>query len=607
MGRSTEIERTSADVLHEHPTDFVALVILRENVLLLRLITYRTIGGFAAPPVRVMHEDMNLRYRTASLATVMSRELQAVIVDCFVDEPVCLGVPPYLSPQVRAAAGAAKDAGADVTYVTIEQVRKGERIPQADVSLVMAGTAVPGKYLRAMPASGREVRELASRLPGIRVLGGPAVLDPAQGDGYHVLARNDPAMVLHILLRGEEPRNRWRGLEEWNRWLLLGSDIATQHPDFPQPLIVEIETYRGCPRYASGGCSFCVEPMKGAPVTRDEEDIIRECAALREAGVRNFRLGAQTCIISYKADMSSDPPRPNPAAVERLFSGIAALGPDVLHVDNANPAVIASYPEESREVLGSLVRHCTGGNVLALGLESADPAVREANNLNATADQAMDAIRMINEVGGAMSETGLPRLLPGLNLIIGLDGETSRTLELDRAFLKEVLDSGCLLRRLNIRQVMPLRRDYRSPVTRSQFIRFKESVREDIDRPMLQRLVPAGTVLRNVYTEAREGNVTFGRQIGSYPLLVGFPYPIDLGRFVDATVLSWGHRSITAVERPLGINSCSLAALEALPGVGRKRAIRLFRKRPLRSLDDLVAALDDRGVAEGILELVSFD
>ena len=406
-------------------------------------------------------------------------------------------------------------------------------------------------------------------------------------------------MVLHRLLRGEEPLDRWRGLEEWNRWLLLGSDVATRHPDFPQPLIVEIETYRGCPRYASGGCSFCVEPMKGAPVTRDEEDIIRECAALREAGVRNFRLGAQTCIISYKADMSSDPPRPNPAAVERLFSGIAALGPDVLHVDNANPAVIASYPEESREVLGSLVRHCTGGNVLALGLESADPAVREANNLNATAEQAMDAIRMINEVGGAMSETGLPRLLPGLNLIIGLDGETSRTLELDRAFLKEVLDSGCLLRRLNIRQVMPLRRDYRSPVTRSQFIRFKESVREDIDRPMLQRLVPAGTVLRNVYTEAWEGNVTFGRQIGSYPLLVGFPYPIDLGRFVDATVLSWGHRSITAVERPLGINSCSLAALEALPGVGRKRAIRLFRKRPLRSLDDLVAALDDRGVAEG--------
>ena len=43
----------------------------------------------------------------------MSRELRAVIVDGFVDEPACLGVPPYLSPQIRAAAGAAADAGAE--------------------------------------------------------------------------------------------------------------------------------------------------------------------------------------------------------------------------------------------------------------------------------------------------------------------------------------------------------------------------------------------------------------------------------------------------------------------------------------------------------------
>lgn len=537
----------------------------------------------------------------------MSRELRAVIVDGFVDEPACLGVPPFLSPQVRAAAGAAMDAGAAVRYITIEQLRKGAAVPEADVSLVIAGTAVPGKYLRAMPASGREIREMAGRLPGIRALGGPAALDPSLGDGYHALAGHDPAMVLHRLLLGEEPVDRWRGLEDWNRWLLMGSSMVTQHPDFPQPLIAEIETYRGCPRYASGGCSFCVEPAKGAPITRDEEDIIAEVAALRRAGVRNFRLGAQTCIVSYKADMSSDPPRPNPEAVERLFSGIAALGPDVLHVDNANPAVLASFPQESRRVLSSIVRHCTGGNVLALGLESADPAVREANNLNATAEQALEAIRMINEVGGQMSGTGLPRLLPGLNLIIGLDGETAATLDLDRAFLREVLERGYLLRRLNIRQVMPVRRAFRSPVTRSQFIRFKEEVRESIDRPMLQRLVPAGTVLRNVYLETREGNVTFGRQIGSYPLLVGFPYPLELERFVDATVLSWGQRSITAIERPLNVNRCSLAALEALPGVGRKRAVRLFRKRPLRSFDDLAGALDDRRVAEGLRELVSYD
>lgn len=538
----------------------------------------------------------------------MVKTVRAVIIDGFIDEPACLGVPPYLSPQVRAVGGAAREGGAEVTYLTIQHLREGAAVPKAEACLVLAGTAVPGKYLRAAPASGREVRELAGRLPGIRVLGGPAALEPSFADLFHVVAKRDPAAALYDVLEGGEATDRWRTVEEWNRWLLAGADLAASHPDFPQPLIAEVETYRGCVRWASGGCSFCVEPLKGRPVTRDEDDIIAECRRLRELGVHNFRLGAQTCIVSYKADLSSgDPPRPNPPAVERLLSGIAALGVGVLHVDNANPAVIASYPQESREVLRSLVRHCTSGNVLALGLESADPEVQRANNLNSSADQAMEAIRLINEVGGEVGENGLPRLLPGLNLIIGLEGETPRTLEMNMAFLREVLERGYLLRRLNIRQVIPVRREFDPAVGHGQFVRFKERVREEIDRPMLQRLVPAGRVLRNVYTEMREGNTTFGRQIGSYPLLVGIPYPVELERFVDVVVVSWGHRSITALEHPLRVNSCPLAALEALPGVGRKRAVRLFRKRPMRDLGDLVAALDDPKVAAGLKDLVSFD
>ncbi|NLI74202.1 MAG: radical SAM protein [Euryarchaeota archaeon] len=537
----------------------------------------------------------------------MAERLRVIIIDGFVDEPACLGVPPYLSPQVRAAAGAAIDAGAEISYITIEQLRRGINVPSGDISLILGGTAVPGRYLRAMPASYREIKEVAERLPGIKILGGPAAIDISYNSDFHILARTDPARMIHQLLCGAEPEDQWRSIDEWNRWLLLGAEVVSQHPDFPQPLIAEIETYRGCLRYLSGGCSFCVEPTKGIPVTRDEKDIIAECAALIKMGVRNFRLGSQTCIISYKAHASSDPPRPNPTAVEKLFSGIADLDPDVLHVDNANPAVIAAFPDESELIIRSLVHHCTGGNVLALGLESADPIVKEANNLNSTPEQAMEAIRIINELGSQISETGLPKLLPGLNLIIGLEGETVATLDLNRLFLEEVLKRGYLLRRLNIRQVIPVRRSFHSPVKRSQFIRFKKEVRESIDYPLLKQLVPLGTVLKDIYLEAREGNLTFGRQIGSYPLLVGFPYPMELERFVDATVISWGRRSITAVEYPLSINTCSLAALESLPGIGRKRAIRIFMKRPIHSFEDLVQALDDREVAENIREFVSFD
>ena len=58
---------------------------------------------------------------------------------------------------------------------------------------------------------------------------------------------------------------------------------------------------------------------------------------------------------------------------------LKALGFEHISVDNANPAVIATYPEESSEIIRILADNCSSGNVLALGLESADPAVREAN------------------------------------------------------------------------------------------------------------------------------------------------------------------------------------------------------------------------------------
>ena len=186
------------------------------------------------------------------------------------------------------------------------------------------------------------------------------------------------------------------------------------------------------------------------------------------------------------------------------------------------PAVIAAHPVESGQILRSIVRHCTSGNVLALGMESADPAVVSANNLNASAEQVMQAIELINQIGRERGPTGLPAVLPGLNFIIGLDGETKKTLQLDYDFLSSVLGRGLLVRRINIRQVIGIRRAFDQGVSHSEFVKFKQKVRETIDRPMLERVAPLGTVLRRVYTEMNEGKTTFGRQIGTYPLLVGF-------------------------------------------------------------------------------------
>jgi len=535
--------------------------------------------------------------------------MKAVVIDCYIDEPGSLGVPPFIHPGVRAAYGALVDAGCDVRYLTIDDIRKGVRPGGVDLSVVMAGSAVPGRYIRAMPSSAKEVRALASSLSGIRILGGPSALEnEGWEERFDIIATKDAASAAYDMATKGEHKERWRSTAEWDRWLMKGAECVLSHPDFPQPLIAEIETYRGCIRYKSGGCSFCVEPLKGMPKFREPENIIAEVKRLHELGVRNFRLGAQTCFISYKAHLDgTDRPRPDPEAIETLLSGIASLGVDVLHLDNANPAIIAQFPEESRKILESIAEHCTSGNVLALGLESADPAVMKANNLNATAEETLQAIRLINEVGRERGPNGLPKVLPGLNFIVGLDGEGKDTLSYDIDFLKRVLDEGLLLRRINIRQVICIRKEFHQTVRHGEFLKFKDWVREEVDHRMLKELVPEGTVLKGIYTELKEGKVTFGRQIGTYPLLVGFEHPVEMSKFNDAKVVGWGFRSITAVEYPLKINSCHISAIESLPGVGRKRAMRVFRARPFDGPEDFIASLDDPAIGRSLLEYLSFE
>ena len=67
-------------------------------------------------------------------------------------------------------------------------------------------------------------------------------------------------------------------------------------------------------------------------------------------------------------------------------------------------------------------------NVAAFGVESVDPIVIKNNNLKATKHDVLDAIRIINEIGSKKGKNGMPELLPGLNFVFGLAGETKKTL-----------------------------------------------------------------------------------------------------------------------------------------------------------------------------------
>ena len=564
--------------------------------------------------------------------------MRIAILDAHCDEPSLLGVPPYISPYPRYLAGVAEELGHQWLYLTADEARatgiapgranlpapgtkeraneKAAIFRRCDMLVITGGASVPGKYLRGMPLSVNEIASVASAFSGEVLLGGPlARFSPGElerfGSLFAHVARLDAEATLHDRLKGGGWGDRERTKAEEDRWAVKGAKVVCEHPDHPRPLTVELSLYRGCVRYISGGCSFCTDILYGKPRFRDQAGIIAEVRELSRQGAVNFRLGGASCLFCFGAGGvgKTETPKPDPTAVRALLAGIRKAAPslEVLHTDNANPAVIAEHPDESREILEAVCKYCTGGNALSLGLESADPAVVKENNLNSTPEQALEAIRLINEAGNRPSPTGLPALLPGLNFLCGLRGETARTYELNLLFLKRVAGEGLLLRRINIRQVMPTRHRFGPLERRGDFLRFKEAVRKQIDHPMLLRLVPTGTLLRDVHPEVALGKLTFCRQAGTSPLLVAVPGLEPGGPAVDVAVIDHGDRSVTGLLAPVRLNRLSLYALSLIPGIGKKRAARIAVKRPFASFEEAAAALDEPGLLEPLRSCLIFD
>ena len=80
--------------------------------------------------------------------------------------------------------------------------------------------------------------------------------------------------------------------------------------------------------------------------------------------------------------------------------------------------------------------------------------------------------------------------------------------------------------------------------------------------------------------------VTFGRQIGAYPILVGVPYRIPLETSSDIMVTGHGKRSITGVELGIDVNSATQHQLQAIPGISSKGAWRLLSTRAREIKED---------------------
>ena len=577
-----------------------------------------------------------------------------LVLDGYEDEPAAFGVPNYLGFHIRYICGVLESKSIPYTYMTIDEWRLFHKqklanstqrqelkreLSELDGAVVLAGAVVPGKYVRGTPISRRELDDFLAIFPGeLPVLAGGWAIRHWRYDGWMPLRTNlfcavqDTDATLDYFLGTGDWSHKRRTSEQWDNWAKKGAagKCVTNHPDlFTQdgrsgPLTYEVELYQGCVRYKRG-CKFCIEPKKGVPIWRDEGDVIAEITTALDNGVRHVRIGGATDIYTYKAEgvVELEYPIPDPEPIAKVLHGLRQDERlQILHVDNANPSIVSENLEPATEITKSLVSTLSDGAVVSFGLESADPKVHEENWLNCDSEQLKIAIRHINQFGREKGERGLPKLLPGLNFIAGLNGESAESYRINRDLLDSLRSEGLWLRRINIRQVEG---QGFQEIPEDTFQSFKRSVREEIDKPLLEEMFPIGTELKGVWWEAHDdrirrpeqvlqeiyrepsiygrAGITFGRQIGAYPILVGTPYQIPLETESNIIVTGHGMRSISGVEKNLSINSASQSQLEAIPGIGSKAAWRIVSNRAKASrkssenpYSDVKAALQEAGV-----------
>ena len=480
------------------------------------------------------------------------------ILDCYTDEAAGLGVPPYLGTYPRYIAGFLNKK---VNYITIGDLRFYKKynstikvpkpsqksdiftynltknankiqeiLEKTETLIIILGVHVPGKYLSAVPGTIKELIPLIQDINCKKILTGPAVFG-TQLHGGKITEKVDNKVFDKIDY--SLYKFNYKDTAEYS---LKGAQILKQIPDIR---MIEIETGRGCD---IGKCSFCTEPLKNKVAFRDTQDVLKEVLEFYKLGARYFRLGKQTCFYTL------------PNAIE-LLKQIRKDCPDikVFHIDNVNPIKVVQDKKNNDAITKAVVKYCTSGNIAAFGVESFDPVVVKENTLNTAPKIAYEAIKIINKHGSSRGPDGFPKFLPGINIIFGLMQESKKTHEENMKWLKRIYDENLMIRRINIRKVAIFEGTSLYEKDKDKFLRkngkyywkWRNDIRQNIDFPMLKRILPKDTIIKNCYSEIYDGKTTFMRQFGTYPLIVGVKKRYPLKKFYNIKITGHMLRSVT--------------------------------------------------------------
>ena len=143
----------------------------------------------------------------------------------------------------------------------------------------------------------------------------------------------------------------------------------------------------------------------------------------------------------------------------------------------------------------------------------------------------------------------MPKLLPGINIIFGLDGQSDKTLNYNLENFNKILNSENWIRRVFVRKLTSPYGEQFDNYTEKELIEFKKwsnQIENDFIIPMLKQVFPIGLEISDLRMEMYKKGNSILRQMATCPIRVVVENKkLELDKFYKIKVIGYvGNRTI---------------------------------------------------------------